>query len=104
MWGRRLCLYPVRGCDAVRVLSSSSGRNSSSFAFLTLPGHVEGANARVTFTIYQSGKNLRLSVSAQGPDGRFGRVINPFRHLYARFLWAGMAVALGYHNGYGGFA
>ncbi|MGH2627549.1 MAG: hypothetical protein ACRDHY_12970 [Anaerolineales bacterium] len=87
--GARLCVYPLGGCDPVRVTSASR----SSFTFTALAGHVEGAGGTIKFSITSRKGNLYFAVSARGPD-TFTSLINPIRHLFAGYLWGQMAASL----------
>jgi hypothetical protein len=65
--GGRCDLYSVGTTNPVLVYA----RTATSFTFLSLPGHAEGANRFITFTFYKTGidpqGDIRLQAYATGP-------------------------------------
>jgi RHS repeat-associated protein len=71
--------------------------SKKSFTFKTLPGHVEGANAFITFTVRSSKNKVYLNAKASGPNGTLfdlAPFLNSGRRLVARHLWSHMALNL----------
>lgn len=89
--GRSCSLY---GGNPVRTI----GLTSTSFTFLSLPGHSEGAGKHITFRFYNSGTNTRLSVTASGPDNTFGNSFAPCagaNNMFASIVWGIFANQVG---------
>lgn len=67
--GGQCILYAIGGVfeNPVQVI----GRTSTSFTFISLPGHFEGANRVITFSFYKTGidpfGDIRLRATASGP-------------------------------------
>jgi hypothetical protein len=65
--GGRCDLYSAGISNPVRVVE----RTATSFTFISLPGHAEGANRYIRFTFYKVGidplADLRLQAQAWGP-------------------------------------
>lgn len=62
---------------------------SRHFAFLSRPGHPEGANKYINFTIEQRGRDLYLVVTASGRDNSWQQIPGAKRgnRLFAHGMW-----------------
>ncbi len=80
-----------------------SGVGDTWFAFTTLKGHVEGANANVMFSMYSYKGSLYFQVDASGPNGFVGRLpfANRVRGFIARDTWSHMALNIRSYYGSG---
>ena len=45
-----------------------TAQSCTSFTFRSLPGHIEGAGATITFSLFYQGDNLILQQHPTGPD------------------------------------